>query len=99
MGQIITADKNQIRALLEPLEGFMRKALVQRGMDMMFFMVTNILTETTELICIGEKARETVLEAFRQESGENQQQTAVILNGVVSRKKQLVPKLIAVLQS
>ncbi len=99
VGQIITADKNQIRALLEPLEGFMRKALVQRGMDMMFFMVTNILTETTELICIGEKARETVLEAFRQESGENQQQTAVILNGVVSRKKQLVPKLIAVLQS
>lgn len=99
VGQIITADKNQIRALLEPLEGFMRKALVQRGMDMMFFMVTNILTETTELICIGEKAWETVLEAFRQESGENQQQTAVILNGVVSRKKQLVPKLIAVLQS
>ena len=98
VGQVVTADRNQLRALQKPLEQFMRKELAQRGMDMMFFMMTNILTQTTELLCAGEQACEIVVEAFRQECETTGEQSSVILQGVVSRKKQLVPRLMAALQ-
>ena len=63
---------------------------------MMFFMLTNILTESTELLCEGNGAEQLIMKAFHvngeQEEGENQFGGQVIkLPGVVSRKKQLVP--------
>lgn len=33
---------------------YMAKAREEHGMDMMFFMLTNILTESTELLCEGQ---------------------------------------------
>ena len=61
---------------------------------MMFFMLTNILTQSTELLCAGAGAEQLIRKAFHidGESGEGQKQSQVVsLPGVVSRKKQLVP--------
>ena len=56
-------------------------------MDMMFFMLTDIIQETTQLLCCGERAPDLVQEAFHKKVEDG----SVRLPGVLSRKKQLVP--------
>ena len=61
---------------------------------MIFFMLTNIITESSELLCCGADAREKIISAFDlREDTED-----LMLRGVVSRKKQLVPTLVGALQ-
>ena len=63
-------------------------------MDMIFFMLTNILTESTSLLCEGEGAEDLIRTAFHMEAaGENDEANVVELPGVVSRKKQLIPSI------
>lgn len=73
---------------------YLEIARKQQGLDMIFFMLTNIVTESSELLCCGSEAREKLLGAFdlREDTLE------LLLKGVVSRKKQLVPTLVAALQ-
>ena len=54
---------------------------------MTFFMLTNIMQESTELMCYGSKVDTFVEEAF----GQLPRDGAIELSGVVSRKKQLIP--------
>ena len=58
----------------------------------MLFMLTDILKESTELLVLGEGADEIVERAFGVAPVDN----SVILPGVVSRKKQLMPMLLNV---
>ena len=74
---------------------YMQTAGEKHGVGMVFFMMTDILKESTELLCMGHGAYEAAVEAFDVE-GDG---TAIYLEGVVSRKKQLIPKLMAVLQN
>ena len=62
---------------------------------MVFFMLTNILTESTDLICQGQGAVQLAAKAFHLDLEEATQKEEPILNlpGVVSRKKQLIPEL------
>ena len=64
------------------------------GVSMAFVMLTNIGKESTELLCFGERAREIAKEAF-QLHGDHRD---IHLKGLVSRKKQLIPSLVAILQ-
>ena len=50
--------------------------------------------EKTELLCFGEKARQLVREAFRLPKT----QRIFELKNLVSRKKQLIPAFVSVLQ-
>ena len=61
---------------------------------MIFFMQTNIISESSELICCGNESREKIIGAYDLE--DNAQK--LMLKGVVSRKKQLVPALVSALQ-
>ena len=56
---------------------------------MIFFMLTNIINESTEVLFLGNGAEELLAEAFDAdvEGG------SVILPGVVSRKKQFIPPI------
>ena len=56
-------------------------------------MLTDILKESTHLICYGDDAAAVVQQAYRQIPGEE----GVLLKGVVSRKKQLIPDLMSTL--
>ena len=72
----------------------MELAKTHHEVDMIYFMLTNILSESTELLCYGTNAAETASRAF----GKKAQDNAINLPGVVSRKKQLIPKLMEQLQ-
>ena len=69
---------------------FMEKAREDEGLDMIFFMLTNIIEESTRLMCYGESADMLVEDAF----GRAPKAGTIWLKGVVSRKKQLIPAFI-----
>lgn len=60
---------------------YMEKARQAQQVDMVFFMLTNIIQESTELLCCGNGAREQVLEAFDLSDDIEE----IMLKGVVSR--------------
>jgi manganese-dependent inorganic pyrophosphatase len=66
------------------------RMLGETRVDMMFVMLTDILSESTCLVCAGDGATQLAADAFhvaRDPAG-------IQLRGVVSRKKQLIPELI-----
>ena len=62
--------------------------------EMVFFMLTDILKESTRLLFVGKDAKQLVENVFRQ----NAEEHYIDLDGMVSRKKQLIPKLFAGIQ-
>ena len=95
VGQITSLNGDELDRLKGRMEAFMEKALENNGLDMIFFMLTNILTESTDLICQGQGAVQLAAKAFHLDLEEATQKEEPILNlpGVVSRKKQLIPEL------
>ena len=94
IGQITSLNADELDALKDRLLPYMKKARTEEKMDMLFFMLTNILSESTMLLCVGQGAVQLVGEAFHIALEESTgQEGAVALPGVVSRKKQLVPSL------
>ena len=94
VGQINSMNKEELAEIKEKLTEHLPKVLKENNLQMIYFMLTDILDESTELLCCGTGARANVAEAF--DIPENAEKT--ILKGVVSRKKQLIPALVAVLQ-
>ena len=97
VGQITSLNGEELDKLKGRMEAFMEKALENNGLDMIFFMLTNILTETTDLICEGQGALQLAGKAFHQDiellEEEGLKEPVLRLPGVVSRKKQLIPEL------
>ncbi len=86
-----TAELQEAKAkLLSYLDTSFRRS----DIDMLFVMLTNILEESTDLLCYGDGAQETAEAAMKVSAHDD----ALHLEGVVSRKKQLIPALMAVLQ-
>ena len=90
VGQISAMNEAQLSACKEKLLTYMQGVKESYSLDMLFFMLTNILTETTELLCLGDMCKEVMEGAFQAEVKED----AVILPGIVSRKKQLIPAIL-----
>jgi len=92
----------QINAMsAEELENIKRKLLpsIERecgknGIQIIYFMLTNIRDESTELLITGDGAEQLIKTAFNVEKSGN----TFILPEIVSRKKQLIPALMRVLQ-
>ena len=88
----MSADElKEIRKIVQP---HLEKARSSHGLNMIFFMLTNIITESSELLCCGPEAREKILSAYDLPEDTE----TIMLKGVVSRKKQLVPTLVGALQ-
>jgi len=102
IGQITSMDSDELEELKERMKAYTEKARKQLKIDMMYFMLTNILTETTDLICMGPGADQLIFNAFHMEDEGVQQykeiQHIINLPGVVSRKKQLAPQIMMALQ-
>ena len=94
VGQITSTNKDELMKVRGRIEAYMENVLESRGLEMVYFMLTDILDEATDLLCEGHSAVETIERAFGIE-GEN---GCVHLPGVVSRKKQLIPRLMNELQ-
>ena len=94
VGQISSLNADELVELRERLLPFLKKPHEEHGVDMIFFMLTNILTESTSLLCEGEGAEELIRTAFHmEEAGADDEANVVELPGVVSRKKQLIPSI------
>ena len=90
-GQISSMDKTELEQLRPKSAAYMEGA-VKEG-EMLFFLLTNILTESSDLVFAGEGAKELVETAFGEP-----QENWVHVPGLVSRKKQFVPSVLHVLQ-
>ena len=94
VGQINSMDAEEIKKMKEMLEDYLQKALRDNHVDMIFFMLTNIMAESSEILCCGQNAKQIVIEAFDLPEDSEE----IILKKVVSRKKQVVPLLMSTLQ-
>ena len=66
----------------------------EQKLDAVFVMLTDILDENSEVIYAGAQAGSLLKECF----GEPDESGSFYLKGVVSRKKQMIPALMAGLQ-
>ena len=94
VGQVNSMNSIELEELREKLLPYLPVALEETGVDMVFFMLTNIVKENTELLCCGPNASTLVHEAFRLPEADE----IYFLKGLVSRKKQLIPSLVSALQ-
>lgn len=90
-GQISSMDKTELEQLRPKIAAYMEGA-VKEG-EMLFFLLTNILTESSDLVFAGEGAKELVETAFGEP-----EENWVHVPSLVSRKKQFVPSVLHVLQ-
>ena len=94
VGQINSMNADELGEIKGTLLPYMEKAALVQKVDMVFFMLTNIVEESTELLCYGKGAKEQVIEAFDLPAD----MSDICLNGVVSRKKQFIPTFVVSFQ-
>ena len=94
VGQITSLDAGELESIKEQLLPQMESECGKHGIEMVFFMLTNIPQGTTELLCAGNGAQELARKAFQLSGDED----AIILKNTVSRKKQLIPALMQAIQ-
>ena len=95
VGQITSLDAGELESIKEQLLPQMESECGKHGIEMVFFMLTNIIEESTELLYYGSGAKEVIEKAF-EDLPVNE--VSCELKGVVSRKKQLIPKFMNALQ-
>lgn len=94
VGQINSMNTDELSEIKERLLPYLEQAANVHRLDMVYFMLTNIVEESTELLCYGKRAKEQVIEAFDLPADTED----IHLEGVVSRKKQLIPTFVIHLQ-
>lgn len=88
IAQINVVDVDDVLSRRAEVEALMTNIIVEKGLDLYLFVITNILTNDSVGIAIGEKTN-VVEQAYGVKFIDNQ----APLQGVVSRKKQVVPIL------
>lgn len=94
VAQLSSMSQPELKKVKKKLLPYLDIALGEQKLDMVFVMLTDILEETSEMIYAGAQAKELLINCF----GEMEKEDRCLLKGVVSRKKQLIPVLIAGLQ-
>ena len=94
VGQINSMNTIELQEIKEKLVPYIEEQFSNLSVDMCFYMLTNIVYEKTELICFGPRAEDLVREAFRLSKNVHKFE----LKDLVSRKKQLIPAFVTVLQ-
>ena len=93
IGQITSMSQNELDDILVRISPFIEEEYQARGLSLAFFMLTNIIDESTTMLCYGKNVSEIIGMAFKAVVSDH----AAALPGVVSRKKQVVPSLMQVL--
>ncbi len=94
VGQINSMNSIELDEIKEKIIPYIKEKFAELEVDMCFFMLTNIVYEKTELLCFGDRSNALVQEAFRLPK----EQKVFVLKNLVSRKKQLIPAFVSVLQ-
>ncbi|HCD59006.1 MULTISPECIES: manganese-dependent inorganic pyrophosphatase [Exiguobacterium] len=88
IAQVNTVDTAEVLLRQEELETAINEVILAKGLDLFVFIVTDILTNNSVGLVLGKEAN-LVERAYGLEATNN----LVYLEGVVSRKKQVVPVL------
>lgn len=94
VGQVNCMTKEETDMVRQPMIDYLSGDISKMGLDMAFFMITNVLTESSEVVCFGNNSTQIITNSFSTMSDGN----VVSLKGVVSRKKQLLPAIMEELQ-
>ena len=86
IAQVNTVSIDDVVKRQKELEEAINKTIAEKGLSLFVFAITDILNSNSEAIVLGEKV-DAVEKAFNKKLENNR----VFLEGVVSRKKQLVP--------
>lgn len=88
VAQVNAVDVNDVLDRQDELEALLAKNVADNGLDLFFFVVTDILNNDSVAVAVGAVAEQAAA-AFNAKLDNNR----VVLPGVVSRKKQIVPVL------
>ena len=94
VGQISSMDEEELQEIKVRLKPFMVSECGRHGITRVYFMLTNIMDESSDVIYYGEGSEEMGKIAFRQEPEDK----CFHLKGVVSRKKQMIPAMMEAAQ-
>lgn len=94
IGQVSSVSPEELEELEGRIYPYMLQVQEGRKLDMVMFMLTNILDESTNLLFAGAATQAIVERAF----GQRVQGHQVCLPGVLSRKKQMVPAVMSAIQ-
>ena len=95
VGQSIYMTDNSRAAAEALVRPFLPEASRRESLPLIFYMFTDMKTQSPDLMVFGFDAEEIVRDAFHVEVKDG----LAVLPGVVSRKKQLIPPLLAALQA
>lgn len=85
VAQVNTVEISAVLARKDELETVMKELMAKDGLDFVTLMITDIITNSTELYVVGDKTL--TIKTFGMAEGAE----TVFLPNVVSRKKQIVP--------
>ena len=88
IAQVNTVSIEDVLKRKEKLEVAMNKEIEEKGLSLFVLAITDILNSNSEIIALGNKSN-IIKDAFGKELVDNK----VLLEGVVSRKKQLLPNI------
>lgn len=94
VGQINSMNSIELDEIKEKIVPYVQEHISELPVDMCFFMLTNIVYAKTELLCFGPRSEELAIEAFQLSKNLHKFE----LKDLVSRKKQLIPAFVTVLQ-
>jgi len=94
VGQINAMTREELAEIKERIKPYMEAAIGKMSVNMIFFMLTDIIGESTELLFVGNNAEELIENAFSV----SRDGDSFRLDGVISRKKQLIPALMSIMQ-
>lgn len=95
VSQVTSVSGRELEKVKKKMLPYMESLLPNSGMDMLFMMLTDIIKEKTELLFVGANSRNIMQTAFATETEES----SAVLEGVVSRKKQVLGPLIEAIEN
>ena len=94
ISQVNTADIDDVFSRREELEFAMEKEIADKKLNLFVFVITDIINTNSKIIALGNE-KELVEKAFGKELDDLD---SMMLEGVVSRKKQIAPPILEVIK-
>ena len=93
IAQVNTADINDVFSRREEIEFAMEKEIAEKKIDLFIFVITDIINTNSKIIALGAE-KELTEKVFNKKLDELD---SMMLEGVVSRKKQIAPQILEVI--
>ncbi len=88
VGQVMTMNPEELEPLRDEIERLMQEKIDKKGEASFILVLTDIFNETSELLVVGEHVAD-----IEEEFGHKIKNGTISAPGVLSRKKQVIPRL------